>query len=196
MDWGKDHYATVTFNNAPNGRHVALPWMSNWQYAAQVPTKQYRSANGIARDLGYFEYRGQGYCSVKPSPEILNAFAKKPQTSLSPACRVDVQLRGNTVITLANSKGEKVVMTYNAKDETFSMDRTKSGDTSFSADFAAVTTAPTYGKIKTLQIFIDKSSIEAFDADGKLAMSNIVFPSDPYSKLTVKGGKARIYNLK
>lgn len=196
MDWGKDHYATVTFNNAPNGRHVALPWMSNWQYAAQVPTKQYRSANGIARDLGYFEYRGQGYCSVKPSPEILNAFAKKPQTSLSPACRVDVQLRGNIVITLANSKGEKVVMTYNAKDETFSMDRTKSGDTSFSADFAAVTTAPTYGKIKTLQIFIDKSSIEAFDADGKLAMSNIVFPSDPYSKLTVKGGKARIYNLK
>lgn len=196
MDWGKDHYATVTFNNAPNGRHVALPWMSNWQYAAQVPTKQYRSANGIARDLGYFEYRGQGYCSVKPSPEILNAFAKKPQTSLSPACRVDVQLRGNTVITLANSKGEKVVMTYNAKDETFSMDRTKSGDTSFSADFDAVTTAPTYGKIKTLQIFIDKSSIEAFDADGKLAMSNIVFPSDPYSKLTVKGGKARIYNLK
>lgn len=196
MDWGKDHYATVTFNNAPNGRHVALPWMSNWQYAAQVPTKQYRSANGIARDLGYFEYRGQGYCSVKPSPEILNAFAKKPQTSLTPACRVDVQLRGNTVITLANSKGEKVVMTYNAKDETFSMDRTKSGDTSFSADFAAVTTAPTYGKIKSLQIFIDKSSIEAFDADGKLAMSNIVFPSDPYSKLTVKGGKARIYNLK
>ena len=196
MDWGKDHYATVTFNNAPNGRHVALPWMSNWQYAAQVPTKQYRSANGIARDLGYFEYKGTGYCSVKPSQEILDAFSKKPQTSLSPACRVDVQLRGNTVITLANSKGEKVVMTYNAKDETFSMDRTKSGDTSFSADFAAVTTAPTYGKIKTLQIFIDKSSIEAFDADGKLAMSNIVFPSDPYSKLTVKGGKARIYNLK
>lgn len=196
MDWGKDHYATVTFNNAPDGRHVALPWMSNWQYAAQVPTKQYRSANGIARDLGYFEYRGQGYCSVKPSPEILNAFAKKPQSSLSPACRVGVQPHGNCVITLANSKGEKVTMTYNVKEEKFSMDRTKSGDTSFSADFAAVTTAPTYGKIKTLQIFIDKSSIEAFDADGKMAMSNIVFPTEPYSKLTVKGGKAKIYNLK
>ena len=87
-------------------------------------------------------------------------------------------------------------MTYNVKEEKFSMDRTKSGDTSFSADFAAVTTAPTYGKIKTLQIFIDKSSIEAFDADGKMAMSNIVFPTEPYSKLTVKGGKAKIYNLK
>lgn len=196
MDWGKDHYATVTFNNAPDGRHVALPWMSNWQYAAQVPTKQYRSANGIARDLGYFEYNGQGYVSVKPSPEILNAFAKKAQKSLTPACMVEVQLKNNATITLSNSKGEQVTMTYSAKDEAFTMDRTKSGDTSFSNDFPAVTKAPTLGKIKTLQIFIDKSSIEAFDADGKMAMSNIVFPSEPYSRLTVSGGKAKVYALK
>jgi len=196
MDWGKDHYATVTFNNAPDGRHVALPWMSNWQYAAQVPTKQYRSANGIARDLGYFEYNGQGYVSVKPSPEILNAFAKKAQKSLTPACMVEVQLKNNATITLSNSKGEQVTMTYSAKDETFTMDRTKSGDTSFSNDFPAVTKAPTLGKIKTLQIFIDKSSIEAFDADGKMAMTNIVFPSEPYSRLTVSGGKAKVYALK
>ena len=196
MDWGKDHYATVTFNNAPDGRHVAIPWMSNWQYAAQVPTKQYRSANGIARDLGYFEYKGTGYCSVKPSPEILNAFSKKVQASLTPACRVDVQLRANTVIKLSNNKGESVTMTYNAKTETFSMDRSKSGDVSFSTDFPALTKAPTYGKIKTLQIFIDKSSIEVFDADGKMAMTNIVFPSSPYTSVTVKGGKAKVYALK
>lgn len=196
MDWGKDHYATVTFSNVPGGRHVAMPWMSNWQYAAQVPTKQYRSANGIARDLGYFEYEGKGYCSVKPSPEVLKAFEQKPRAGLTAACRIDVQLKGNTVITLANSKGEMVSMTYNAKAETFTMDRTKSGDTSFSTDFPAVTTAPTYGKIKTLQIFVDKSSIEAFDADGKMAMSNIVFPSEPYTRLTVKGGKAKIYGIR
>ena len=185
MDWGKDHYATVTFNNAPDGRHVAIPWMSNWQYAAQVPTKQYRSANGIARDLGYFEYKGTGYCSVKPSPEILNAFSKKAQASLTPACRVDVQLRANTVIKLSNNKGESVTMTYNAKTETFSMDRSKSGDVSFSTDFPALTKAPTYGKIKTL-----------LDADGKMAMTNIVFPSSPYTSVTVKGGKAKVYALK
>ena len=43
MDYGKDHYATVTFDNAPDGRHVAIAWMSNWQYANQVPTLQYLS---------------------------------------------------------------------------------------------------------------------------------------------------------
>lgn len=198
MDYGKDHYATVTFDNAPNGRHVALAWMSNWQYANQVPTLQYRSANSIPRDLGLFEYKGNTYCSVTPSEEITAARSKKPSKSLSEACEMVVNLKGDATITLSNSKGEKVVMTYNAKDETFSMDRTQSGKTDFSSDFAAITTAPVYGKMNKLRIFIDKSSIEVFDNDGKMAMTNLVFPTKPYDKVTIKGKtkKYAVYKLK
>ena len=198
MDYGKDHYATVTFDNAPNGRHVALAWMSNWQYANQVPTLQYRSANSIPRDLGLFEYKGNTYCSVTPSEEITAARSKKPSKSLSEACEMVVNLKGDATITLSNSKGEKVVMTYKAKDETFSMDRTLSGKTDFSSDFAAITTAPVYGKMNKLRIFIDKSSIEVFDNDGKMAMTNLVFPTKPYDKVTIKGKtkKYAVYKLK
>ena len=198
MDYGKDHYATVTFDNAPNGRHVALAWMSNWQYANQVPTLQYRSANSIPRDLGLFEYKGNTYCSVTPSEEITAARSKKPSKSLSEACEMVVNLKGDATITLSNSKGEKVVMTYKAKDETFSMDRTLSGKTDFSRDFAAITTAPVYGKMNKLRIFIDKSSIEVFDNDGKMAMTNLVFPTKPYDKVTIKGKtkKYAVYKLK
>ena len=198
MDYGKDHYATVTFDNAPNGRHVALAWMSNWQYANQVPTLQYRSANSIPRDLGLFEYKGNTYCSVTPSEEITAARSKKPSKSLSEACEMVVNLKDDATITLSNSKGEKVVMTYKAKDETFSMDRTLSGKTDFSSDFAAITTAPVYGKMNKLRIFIDKSSIEVFDNDGKMAMTNLVFPTRPYDKVTIKGKtkKYAVYKLK
>lgn len=198
MDYGKDHYATVTFDNAPNGRHVALAWMSNWQYANQVPTLQYRSANSVPRDLGLFEYKGNTYCSVTPSEEITAARSKKPSKSLSEACEMVVNLKGDATITLSNSKGEKVVMTYKAKDETFSMDRTLSGKTDFSSDFAAITTAPVYGKMNKLRIFIDKSSIEVFDNDGKMAMTNLVFPTKPYDKVTIKGKtkKYAVYKLK
>jgi len=198
MDYGKDHYATVTFDNAPNGRHVALAWMSNWQYANQVPTLQYRSANSIPRDLGLFEYKGNTYCSVTPSEEITAARSKKPSKSLSEACEMVVNLKGDATITLSNSNGEKVVMTYKAKDETFSMDRTLSGKTDFSSDFAAITTAPVYGKMNKLRIFIDKSSIEVFDNDGKMAMTNLVFPTKPYDKVTIKGKtkKYAVYKLK
>lgn len=198
MDYGKDHYATVTFDNAPNGRHVALAWMSNWQYANQVPTLLYRSANSIPRDLGLFEYKGNTYCSVTPSEEITAARSKKPSKSLSEACEMVVNLKGDATITLSNSKDEKVVMTYKAKDETFSMDRTLSGKTDFSSDFAAITTAPVYGKMNKLRIFIDKSSIEVFDNDGKMAMTNLVFPTKPYDKVTIKGKtkKYAVYKLK
>ena len=198
MDYGKDHYATVTFDNAPNGRHVALAWMSNWQYANQVPTLQYRSANSIPRDLGLFEYKGNTYCSVTPSEEITAARSKKPSKSLSEACEMVVNLKGDATITLSNSKGEKVVMTYKAKDETFSMDRTLSGKTDFSSDFAAITTAPVYGKMNKLRIFIDKSSIEVFDNDGKMAMTNLVFPTRPYDKVTINGKTKKyvVYKLK
>ena len=196
MDYGKDHYATVTFDNAPEGRHVAIAWMSNWQYATQVPTQQYRSGNSIPRDLGLFEYKGETYCSVVPSPEMTAARSKKAGKKLTESCEMVVNLKGNATITLSNDKGEKVVMNYDAKAETFSMDRTKSGKVDFSKDFAAVTKAPTYGKISQLRIFIDKSSIEALDADGKMSMTNLVFPSKPYNKVTVKGkGKYQVYDI-
>ena len=196
MDYGKDHYATVTFDNAPEGRRVAIAWMSNWQYANQVPTLQYRSGNSIPRDLGLFEYKGETYCSVVPSPEMTAARSKKATKSLSESCEMVVNLKGNSTITLSNDKGEKVVMCYDAKAETFSMDRTKSGKMDFSNDFAATTKAPTYGKISQLRIFIDKSSIEVLDAEGKMAMTNLVFPTKPYNKVTVKGGKYQVYNIK
>jgi len=194
MDYGKDHYATVTFDNAPDQRHVAIVWMSNWQYANQVPTKQFRSANALPRDLDLFVDGTETYCGVTPSKEV-NSLRGKKQKKLSEACEVVVDLKGSMELTLQNTKGEQVVMTYNAQKQTFAMDRRQSGDVSFSEAFACETVAPTHGNLKQLRIFIDRCSIEAFDAEGRMAMTNLVFPSEPYSMLKVKGGKCTIYGL-
>ena len=194
MDYGKDHYATVTFDNAPDGRKIALAWMSNWQYANQVPTKQFRSANSVPRDLDLFEHNGQTYCGVTPSKE-LNALRGKAVSKLPKTCEIVVDVKGSTEMVLSNSIGEQVVMKYDAAKQTFSMDRTRSY-ASFSEAFPVVTVAPTYGDIKQLRIFIDNCSIEAFDAEGKMAMTNLVFPNEPYQNLKVTGGKATIYEIK
>ena len=195
MDYGKDHYATVSFSNAPDGRTVVLAWMSNWQYANQVPTKQFRSANSIPRDLDLFVDGNETYCGVTPSKEMLAVRGKKIK-ELSDACELIVDVKGTMELTLSNAKGELVVMNYDAQKQTFSMDRTKSGDVSFSEAFPIKTIAPTHGSLKQLRIFIDRSSIEVFDADGKMAMTNLVFPSEPYNTIKVKGGKATIYEVK
>ena len=197
MDYGKDHYATVSFSNAPNGRIVVLPWMSNWQYANQVPTQQFRSANGLPRDVSLYNYNGEEYVSVKPSPEVLNAFEQKASGRFPMASYLEVtNIKSNASIVLSNDKDEYVTMVYDGKNGTFSMDRTQSGLTEFHNDFKSKTIAPTNGTIKGMQIFVDRCSIEAFDIDGKVAMSNLVFPSKPYDKIVAKGCKVKIHALK
>ncbi len=195
MDYGKDHYATVSFYNAPENRRVVLAWMSNWQYANDVPTRQFRSVNSIPRDLGLFTHGEETYVSVVPSKEMLDVRGQKVKKPTE-ACEIVVDVKGTADITLSNLKGEQVTMRYDAQKQNFIMDRTKSGDVGFSEAFPCVTTAPTYGTIRQLRIFIDRCSIEAFDSEGKMVMTNLVFPSEPYDMLKVKGGKATIYNIK
>ena len=194
LDYGKDHYATVSFYNAPDNRRTVLAWMSNWQYANQVPTKQFRSANSIARDLGLFECKGETYVSVVPSKEMLAVRGVKVKQPTE-ACEIVIDVKKQAEIVLSNAKGEQVTMKYDGLKQTFTMDRTKSGDVSFSEAFPCVTEAPTYGTIKQLRLFIDRCSIEAFDTEGKMAMTNLVFPSEPYNSIKVKGGKATIYQI-
>ena len=195
LDYGKDHYATVTFDNAPDGRRVAIAWMSNWQYANEWPVKQFRSANSIARDLDLFVDGSETYCGVTPSEEILS-LRDKPVKQPTEACEIVVNVKGSADITLQNAKGEEVVMHYDARKQEFTMDRTKSGNTAFSEAFPCTTVAPTHGQLKQLRLFIDRCSIEVFDADGRMAMTNLVFPSEPYNTIKVKGGKAVIYDFK
>ena len=224
MDYGKDHYATVTFSNAPDGRCIALGWMSNWQYAAQVPTKQYRSANTIARDLSLFRKDGDLLLKSAPSKEIEAAREEKksvPQFRVGDAYSIDNLLDGNDgayeieleirnngaeklAFTLQNGKGESVVMYYDAAMRQFVMDRTNSGETSFSRDFPAMTVSPAPGGDEfALRLFVDRSSIEAFVDGGKSVMTNIVFPSEPYNSMkfeAVRGSftvkKMNVYKLK
>ena len=222
MDFGKDHYATVSWSDAPDNRRTAIGWMSNWQYAGEVPTMQFRSANTLPRDLSLFTaYDGELYLASTPSPEmkalrgtptvsVRNTDIRKKAVSCPlPAANggvceilVDVNARKSSkiILTLANNAGEKVVMLYDVAAHTLSFDRRESGIVDFSQDFPAVTVAPTFeenGKI-SLRIFIDKSSIEVFGNDGRFAMTNLVFPENPYTSLSISStvGNARIDNLK
>jgi levanase/fructan beta-fructosidase len=195
MDYGKDHYATVSFSNAPENRKVALAWMSNWQYANQVPTKQFRSANSVPRDLKLFRDGDENYLASIPSPEMMAARGqqiKKPTNT----CEIVVDVKGSASIVLSNKKGEQVVMNYDEADRTFTMDRTQSGLTDFSDAFPVETKAPTHGVIRQLRIFVDRCSIEAFDSEGKMVMTNLVFPTEPYTQVKVKGGKAKVFEIK
>ncbi len=195
LDYGKDHYATVTFSNAPQNRHIALAWMSNWQYANNVPTKQFRSANSVPRDMGIFEADGIYYCTSKPSPELLkmrSSIVKNP----TEICEIVVDIKKDTKITLSNTKNEYVTISYDTKTQLLKFDRRHAGDNSFSSDFAAETFVKVPSGSKQLRIFVDRCSIELFDSQGKAVMTNLVFPSESYSTIIATGCKTTIYQLK
>jgi len=222
LDYGKDHYATVTWSGAPGNRRTAIGWMSNWQYAADVPTMQFRSANTLPREIGLFrDSDGELYASCAPSPELLKlrgaltrkagrtSLGKKQKVFALPAANggiceivldIDAQSAESVDMTLSNKEGETVVMKFDPAEATLSFDRTRSGITDFSDSFPAVTVAPTHdnsGKLQ-LRLFIDRSSIEVFGNNGRCVMTNLVFPNHPYTALSVssKGGSAKLANLK
>lgn len=222
LDFGKDHYATVSFSDAPDNRRTVIGWMSNWQYAPEVPTMQFRSANTLPREIGLFRgVDGEIYASSTPSPELealrdrltldvkSKKIGQKPVSFRLPSendgvCEILADVNpgnaGKVNLELSNSKGEKVEMIYDVNARTLSFDRRESGIVDFSQDFPAVTVSPTFGDGKkiSLRIFIDRSSIEVFGDNGRFVMTNLVFPNEPYSLLSIKSenGTAKLSGLR
>ena len=224
MDWGKDHYATVTWSDAPDNRRIAIAWMSNWQYANDVPTSQYRSPNSVPRDLSLFTVDGETYLQSAPSPELLKLrdISKKRSFKVNGTRTIKDMIAGNegayeielTIenqhadvigFRLYNDKGEEGDMQYDMKEKKFSMDRRKSGEVGFNENFPMLTwTTIESGKDELkLRLFVDKSSVEAFGDGGRFVMTNQVFPSEPYTHIDFysKGGAYKvdsfvIYKLK
>ena len=222
MDWGKDHYATVTWSDAPNNRRIAIAWMSNWQYTNDVPTSQYRSPNSVPRDLSLFTVDGETYLQSAPSPELLalRDASKKRSFKVNGTRTIKEMIPGNdgayeielTIenqradvigFRLYNDKGEEVDMQYDMKEKKFSMDRRKSGEVSFNENFPMLTwTAIEQGRNEEqggkealkLRLFVDKSSVEAFGDGGRFVMTNQVFPSEPYNHIDFysKGGAYKV----
>ncbi|MCH5224906.1 MAG: GH32 C-terminal domain-containing protein [Muribaculaceae bacterium] len=220
LDFGKDNYAVVSWSDAPDGRRPVIGWMSNWQYAADVPTVQFRSANTLPREMELFaDADGELHVASVPSPELEKLRGKivssAENKNISPKgshyklpadgiCEIDVtfQAEDNELVTFTidNPDGEKVVMKYDNKNHTMSFDRRQSGVVDFSDKFPAVTSSPTFekdGKIN-LRIFIDRSSVELFGNNGQFVMTNLVFPEKPYSTLNIesKNGTAHLDSLK
>lgn len=174
QDYGKDHYAAVSFSNAPDGRHTMIAWMSNWEYANVVPTMQYRSANTIAREPFLYQVNGEIFLGSRPSPEYDGAGLDQT-----------VKIKGSCQILLANQAGEQFAINYDQQTMTLSCDRSRSGLIDFSPHFNKVATAPVHRKLSSIRIFIDNSSIEVFGNNGEVCLTSLVFPSSPLSELIV-----------
>jgi fructan beta-fructosidase len=212
LDQGKDDYAGVTWSDIPpeDGRRLFLGWMSNWQYATQVPTERWRSAMTLPRELRLAQ-KGKGYILtsvpvhetemlraekhiLKPGPvegRDTESFLRDGENPLyeidltfvfDPDNEEDVEFG----IKLESDRQEQLVVAYNHIAGRLSIDRNGSGKTDFSKDFAGIQTAPYRasgeGEIR-FHAFIDMSSIELFVDQGALIMTELCFPESGYDQI-------------
>lgn len=203
IDYGPDDYAGVLWNNTGN-RRLFIGWLSNWQYANVVPTKKWRSANTIARELFLDKIGNEYLVKSKPVKELqaLNRklFADQNITAgnyaltqkagkLNGPARIELTSKqiASFEIVLSNSLNEKVLIGYDKASNNFYIDRTKSGKTDFEKGFAARHTAPRFATTAAtgLTLIIDVASVELFADDGLSVMSSIFFPNENYTDVSI-----------
>jgi fructan beta-fructosidase len=219
VDYGKDNYAGVTFNDAPADRRVMIGWMNNWEYAGSIPTDPWRSAMTVPRELSLRTVDGRPRLAQQPVQELqglrtqatlnLKGLALPAGTTPLPAqgtaYEVTATLAPGTAsdygLSLRTGEGQETRVGYDrVRGEVF-VDRTRSGDVGFSPDFPGVQRAPLAadpGGAVTLRILVDWSSVEVFAGDGSVAITDQVFP-DPTSdgiQAFATGGTATLTSVK
>ena len=183
----------------------------------------YMAANAVKETEGL--RKGTAYVNdfVMTDEHLVSPLA----TGQEGACELEMDITPNKAQTvgfqLMNDKGEKTDIYLDLKAGRLVMDRTQSGLVAFGEksephaketddhrktesvncvnDFALGTWAPLSlceGKTYHLNVFVDKCSVEIFVDGGRIAMTNLVFPTVPYNALRfyTQGGEAEVKNLK
>ncbi|WP_026810867.1 glycoside hydrolase family 32 protein [Arenibacter latericius] len=211
LDYGKDNYAGVSFSNvtSKDGGKFYMGWMSNWEYANEVPTETWRSAMTVAREIKVIK-DGKSYrLASLPVDEI--DYYKEVKYK-----KENIQINGKTVLIngekanlsraainfiisdfkknsftfkLFNKLGDELSFGYNGTDNTYFIDRSKSGKTAFSETFSnkkSIGKQTSKGDKLTGTILLDKTSIELFFDEGSTVMTEIFFPNSPFETLSVE----------
>lgn len=216
-DHGPDYYAPQSWSNEPNGRRIMLGWMSNWQYAREIPAGGKRGAMSIPRELSLAQTSQGPRLAHVPVPEFKKIRGERHHWQLEtvrPGCSLlkDFSAELFEIIAefhinglqrfgfhLRKADEEYTTLRYDAATEMLELDRTHSGVTDFHPTFAAVHSVPlrpVNGIIK-LHILVDACSVEVFANDGLLSMTGLIFPSPQSSGLEIfaEGGPVHLHTL-
>ena len=219
VDYGKDYYAPVSWENVPDGKRYTIGWMNNWQYAGNIPTSPWRSAQSVPRQVGLRTVDGDVELVQEPvraldrlhraSPFILHGSTVRDGSrslgrhaagqALDVEATFAVRDAERFGLKVLSGPGQETVIGYDTTTGQLYVDRTRSGRTDFSTEFPAVQRAPlaaVNGKV-TLRALVDRSSVEVFGGRGEAVITSQVFPGPTSDGVEVfaEGGKARVDRL-
>lgn len=223
-DFGKDNYAGVTWSDIPaeDGRRLFIGWMSNWQYANDVPTHPWRNGMTLPRQLSLKSTPGGIRLYSTPVKELEKLRTQTKELTAQSLSNKEINISSDGIdasqselaltfdmsktdaesfgVKLSNSKGEVVRFAYEQGSGIFVFDRILSGKVEFSNEFRRLQFIPRVldDNLLTLRIFTDKCSMEVFADDGHTVITNLFFPTEDYNQISLYAdqGNAELVNGK
>lgn len=220
VDHGRDNYAGVTWSDIPStdGRRLFIGWMSNWDYARDVPTEAWRSAMTVPRSLTLRRTPSGLRLISTPVSELrllrsatmttkdqrvtgatplrLPADGLVAQSEIDIEFLVSPQDTSDVSVELSNAAGETYRVGFDQATRRFYSDRTALPK-GFSPKFATgVHWAPRIvtDTVVRMHLYVDRASVELFADGGATALTDIVFPTQDFSsmRLVVTGDAVRL----
>ncbi len=212
VDWGKDYYAAIPFNDRPVSQPnpIMVGWLNDWEYANKLPTTPFKGAYSLPREIS-LKHSSNGLQLVQqPLAAVSSLRGAKTERqrvvlanqqltlvkSMANSYEIEAEIKPGSAnrvgLVLAKNGTEETVIQY--ADGKLQLDRRKSGKVDFSDRFASVESAPLTprnGVIK-LRIFVDRQVIEIYANEGERVLTDLIFPTKSAGSIDLfaEGGQA------
>jgi sucrose-6-phosphate hydrolase SacC (GH32 family) len=163
IDYGRDNYAGVTFFNAPDKRRIFLAWMSNWDYAAKLPSPIWRGSMTLPRELTLIEHDDQLQLSALPIKEISNETVVVDKS-------FSINSNEDYTITIGD-QGASLLIKFDSITKKITVDRSTAWFPEFE-DAPQITPSISLEKF-TLRLVIDNGSLELFVTEAAVALTTL-----------------------
>jgi len=179
IDFGRDNYAGVTFNDAPNSRRIFIGWMNNWDYARDFPTSPWRGSMTLPRELTLVSKEGQIFLAANPVPE-LNHYLTERVSAGSGAELLEIKTKistkgdHSTKLRVTSDSGSYFEFGYDAKNKSVFVDRTKAWN-EIPSDHIQNSPIKSEEEILDICAIIDRSSVEIFASGGTRVITDLIF---------------------
>jgi fructan beta-fructosidase len=177
IDYGKDFYAGIIYNNVPD-RSVMIGWVNNWTYANQVPTSPWRGAMSLPREL-FLKKEGERYhLHQRPAKEVTTLRGAEITDLASytgGSLEIELEWTGGdgTILELFSNREEKTVIAL--REKVLFVNRAQSGNVSFQPDFASLDQVAVDSDTVKVRVFVDQSIVEVYVNEGEATITSQIF---------------------
>jgi fructan beta-fructosidase len=179
IDYGRDNYAGVTFNDAPNNRRIFIGWMNNWEYANNLPTTPWCGSMTLPRELTLIAKEDELLLAANPVAELNNYIGEKLSSAegaelLEIKASISTVGGGSTKIRVTGDNGKFFEFGYDTKNKSLFIDRSCAWNEIESTHFhSALITSDE--EILDITAIVDRTSVEIFAAGGRYVLTDLIF---------------------